>query len=156
MQNYNNKSYLSRDQKIAIKREQNDYRQRLKANRKTDKHKYHQPIVLSTTVISEPTFKEQYNNFLRSDFWKKQRNQIIKYWSNCCICHSKENLNVHHISYENVFANKFASDYSDDYVIVCRYHHELFHKEHGVKKIMKNEWKQFFTKQKPHGGKASV
>ena len=47
--------------------------------------------------------KEQYTEYLNSDYWKETRERILsKRGVKCAICGSKENLHVHHTNYSNV------------------------------------------------------
>lgn len=118
-----------------------DYRKRQKEYRKTNKTVFKAPIILSTKVLNEPTYKEQYYSFLNSPFWKEKRLKIIDQKKCCYICNSTNDLNVHHISYVEVYTAK--PEKSDCVVLLCRQHHQEFHDKYGVKKVMFRQWHQF-------------
>lgn len=112
--------------------------------------------VISTITIYEPlTFKEKYHNFLNSSFWKAKRKKILNKHPFCCICGSKFNLQVHHIWYDKLFSN-LISIINKRVVVVCKQHHELFHKKYELKGDMRQEWKEFLAEQKPSWGKGLV
>jgi hypothetical protein len=137
-----NKDYKYKYRKY-IKRKKKDY----KIIRR-NYSKFHTPKIISTKTIYEPAYKEKYYNFLKSPFWKKARERILRKSHICCICFTENDLNIHHISYENVFAAKPEKFYKTDIVVVCKYHHEEFHKKYGTKRIMRNEWHKFYKSEK--------
>lgn len=132
-------------------KQQQAYFKRLKENKTST---YKRAIVLNTKTISEPSFKEKYYNFIKSDYWKK-RSKILKFKKRCVICKSKIHLNVHHISYEGVFTSKPEKE--GHLVILCRTHHQEFHALYGVKHDMLKEWKEYLTnKGLPYNEQTSV
>lgn len=140
---------LTREQKQEILKSGYEFKYRQKQRKKFDaEYRSSAPVVLSTRTIQEPTFKEQYHFYLNSAHWKRERDRIIKYHSRCAICNTNTDLQVHHISYEHVFKNHLSTLYTDDFVIVCKYHHQLFHDTYGVKKVMRKEWRKFYVKNK--------
>ena len=70
-------------------KQQQAYFKRLKENKTST---YKRAIVLNTKTISEPSFKEKYYNFIKSDYWKK-RSKILKFKKRCVICKSKIHCN---------------------------------------------------------------
>lgn len=74
----------------------------------------------------------KYNEYLRSNKWKKTRAKILKRDNYECQykvllwakCRKKTELHVHHTTYENVFCEK-----KKDLVTLCKYHHDLVHKK---------------------------
>lgn len=68
----------------------------------------------------EPTLYEEY---LQSDTWKWKRQAALRHFDNqCCLCGSPRELNVHHKTYANVFAEK-----QEDLTVLCRDCHARFH-----------------------------
>ena len=64
-----------------------------------------------------------YKEYLKTDHWKEVRNKALyraKY--KCQLCSSKENLNVHHNTYENRGQEK-----DQDLVVLCQKCHGKFH-----------------------------
>ena len=57
-----------------------------------------------------------YKNYLKTKFWEKKSKQIIsKKNSKCQLCSNKNNLFIHHNTYENIGTEK-----EDDLIILCR------------------------------------
>ena len=64
-----------------------------------------------------------YKEYLETDHWKKTRKRALhraKY--KCQLCGSKENLNVHHNTYENRGQEK-----DEDLIVLCQECHAKFH-----------------------------
>lgn len=64
----------------------------------------------------------QYQEYLQSDRWKKLRAKKFKKHRACSICGSKESLDVHHLSYKNLY-DVLPSDLR----VMCRKCHCLVH-----------------------------
>jgi len=118
-----------------------EYRRNLKNSKKS----WQPAKVISTKVIHNPSFKEKYHNFLKSDFWLSARQKILEKNDGCVICGSKEGINLHHISYEDVYCRK--PETSPNIVVICQYHHEKFHKKYKLHKNMRKSWKSFLRKE---------
>lgn len=64
-----------------------------------------------------------YKDYLETDHWKSKRKQALyraKY--KCQLCSSKENLNVHHNTYENK-----GEERDEDLIVLCQDCHGKFH-----------------------------
>ena len=70
-----------------------------------------------------------YNIYLPSDHWQKRRIEALKKADfTCQCCNSKKELQVHHLTYRNVWKEK-----DEDLKVVCRACHRAIHKiEEGV------------------------
>lgn len=69
--------------------------------------------------------KENYYDFLNSDYWKYVRKLKLKSaGGKCQICGGKHNLVVHHNSYAH---HKEEHKHLEDLVVLCRKCHEKFH-----------------------------
>ena len=77
--------------------------------------------------LEEKTFlqrKKEYYDYLDSDKWKSIKSRLfILLGKYCERCGSKERIQVHHITYERLFNERF-----DDLEILCENCHK---KEHG-------------------------
>lgn len=60
--------------------------------------------------------------YLKSDEWKNKRNLIMEYYNSVCQKCNSLATDVHHITYDNIFKEKF-----DDLVPLCRSCHEKEH-----------------------------
>lgn len=70
--------------------------------------------------------KENYHNYLKTTVWRNKRKSVLKRDKRICQhCGAKKRLQVHHITYVNVFYEKL-----DDLITLCRSCHE---REHGLK-----------------------
>ena len=59
-----------------------------------------------------------YKEYLQSDDWKRKRDYRRKIDGRCAICGSPLDLNVHHLTYDNVPHEEMT-----DLVTLCRFHH---------------------------------
>lgn len=92
--------------------------------------------VYSTTVIKEPSRKQQYHNYLKHSVWKNKRRKFLK--KECEVCGNERYLQLHHLSYDKAYQlpRKEAKT-------LCSRCHSLFHKYYGVKKDMRADFKKF-------------
>jgi 5-methylcytosine-specific restriction endonuclease McrA len=68
--------------------------------------------------------QKEYAKYIRSEGWKQRRDKFRTMWGNeCACCQSKENLNVHHINYDNLGNEKL-----EDVVLLCKGCHIKAHK----------------------------
>src|ERR1017187_326635 len=64
-----------------------------------------------------------YAEYLQSPEWKVRRKKALQFAGyRCQICNSKEELNVHHRSYERI-----GHEHMGDLVTLCKNCHEIFH-----------------------------
>ena len=79
--------------------------------------------------------KEEYYNYLKSVKWKNKRKLVIEDRDGKCeICNSKEKLEVHHLTYKNIFNEPLC-----DLQLLCHQCHSKIHK----KKIRKKKNKKY-------------
>lgn len=75
--------------------------------------------------IYKPAPSEKYTDFLQSTYWYKTRKIVLKRDNNMCTkCGSKENLHVHHLTYDN-HHNERA--HLENLITVCKSCHEEIH-----------------------------
>lgn len=68
---------------------------------------------------------EAYEEYLRSEYWKSLREEILeKDHHRCVVCGRKENLNVHHLTYDHL-GDREAEWF--DLVTLCRDCHQRAH-----------------------------
>ena len=80
-------------------------------------------------IINEHNFDiskyGKYLNYLESEIWLNLKNKIKKRDKNKCTkCNSNLNLQVHHLTYENLFNEK-----DEDLITLCSKCHKDFHKD---------------------------
>lgn len=64
-----------------------------------------------------------YSQYLRSDWWKSQRERALGFYGNrCAICDADDRLDVHHRTYANRGWEPIR-----DLIVLCRDCHTLFH-----------------------------
>ena len=82
--------------------------------------------------------RETYKNYLLSEKWWQKRKSIKS--CKCFICGSKEQLNLHHLTYARIFKEKKC-----DLIYLCQTHHNGFHKFAGKKTNIKavKKYKRF-------------
>ena len=72
------------------------------------------------------TFKSRYFDYLKSKKWAQIKLDLYESRGKQCeVCESKRNVQVHHLSYKNVF-----NEEPEDLILLCKNCHE---KEHGIK-----------------------
>ena len=65
----------------------------------------------------------KYQSYLESQEWEFKRMDCLAYYRHRCgACYSKENLEVHHRTYERIF-----NEEPSDLIALCRDCHEKFH-----------------------------
>lgn len=70
---------------------------------------------------------ESYSDYLNSTVWKEKALAIKKHMGEKCeICFSKESLEVHHITYNNI-----TNESLKDLVVLCKSCHEEAHKSNN-------------------------
>ena len=76
-------------------------------------------------------WKKNYNSYLCSKHWKKRRKEIIEqHWDYCSNCFSRHDIQVHHLTYENVWEEK-----CEDCKVICRNCHAKEHWRFFSRKI---------------------
>ena len=72
--------------------------------------------------------RAKYTDYLKSPEWKKIRNSVLERDNfRCAVCGSTDGLNIHHITYENIFNEQ---ENLSDLVTLCRKCHETIHSPH--------------------------
>ena len=75
-------------------------------------------------VLKCRDFRLDHQKYMRSDLWRgKRRDRLYIDGYKCRLCGSAMNLQVHHITYENV-----PDEGMDDLLTVCRTCHERLHR----------------------------
>src|SRR5690349_11758113 len=79
------------------------------------------------TVPSLTDRQREYRDYLRTPGWQEKRLAALERAGHRCqTCNGKQNLDVHHRTYERIF-----NEEPGDLTVLCRKCHELFH---GAKK----------------------
>lgn len=66
---------------------------------------------------------KDYNNYLKTKYWKQKRQKVLKAAKyKCQLCSNKEKLHVHHNTYENI-----GSEKKEDLIVLCEKCHKKFH-----------------------------
>lgn len=82
-----------------------------------------------------------YQEYLRSDEWKKKRDRIIERDGFCLICSSTKKLRVHHNTYDRCdWINGECNELQKDLITICDQCHKKFHnKPRKPKRTKKTE-----------------
>lgn len=90
--------------------------------------------------IINANWKMRYSEYLNSPEWREVRKEILTIDIGICLsCKSKENLQVHHMTYENV-----GAELHEDLITLCRSCHVDIHKmEYDNRKILEAECVEF-------------
>lgn len=71
--------------------------------------------------------KINYAAYLQSEEWQRKKKLVIEFWGGrCCICNGKDNLQVHHRTYQHL-----GNEQLTDLILLCDRCHELHHKHTG-------------------------
>jgi len=71
----------------------------------------------------------KYKAYLLSDEWKAKREIVLKRDKyKCRACGSTKKLNVHHLTYKNIF-----NENPKELLTLCEHHHRLIHERYTVK-----------------------
>jgi 5-methylcytosine-specific restriction endonuclease McrA len=119
---------LSLKEKVRLsKAELRKYRKKLKSHEATPKKKRRTKEELET--IRKESYKK-YLKYLQSEQWKEIRSLMFGiYGEKCSLCDCKENLEIHHKTYKNLFKEKVT-----DLMILCQTCHFKEHKTKILKK----------------------
>ena len=72
---------------------------------------------------------EDYKKYLQSDYWEKRRVAFKKKtYNRCFICHSKNNLHVHHKRYKRKGKSILYKEKNTDLRLLCADCHLKIHK----------------------------
>jgi len=76
-----------------------------------------------------------YKEYLQSDHWKAMRKRQLKLGNyKCNLCNSKDNLNVHHNTYENR-----GNEKDEDLIVLCQECHAKFHGKFEKEDVIENQ-----------------
>ena len=74
-------------------------------------------------LYSKFDYRKHYSAYLKTPRWRRKRREILKkHGFRCELCGSGTNLNVHHITYENL-----PDECDDDLLSVCKRCHDKIH-----------------------------
>ena len=77
---------------------------------------------------------KRYRKYLRSDKWKHVRNaRLVRDKCRCQSCGIQSNLEVHHLTYKNVF-----KEHMNDLTTLCEKCHKQVHRKKEIE-----EWKNY-------------
>lgn len=92
-----------------------------------DQHIAFNGIRIDNVLSPEQEMKRQheYNQYLKSPEWKQKREQVLSRDNYQCInCGSKEDLNVHHLTYKH-----FKHELLIELITLCKRCHAIIHKK---------------------------
>lgn len=109
------------------------------------KTKAHWPVTCTDT--GEVVYN--YQDYLRTRHWKELKEKVTasRHGQRCSCCHSKENLNLHHKTYERIGKERLK-----DMVFLCREHHLLVHERDKkcqrslhktTNRVIKRQWAKY-------------
>ena len=87
---------------------------------------WHTEIILDHKgyVIEINKVIKNYKEYLKTDKWKKKREEAFNHYGNCCaLCSSDKNINIHHRNYDNLGKENVKTDL----IVLCQECHEIFH-----------------------------
>lgn len=101
------------------------YYKKKKRKNSSSKKKCASSRSVKTKQKSKDAFKKRYYRYLKSEKWLKIRLDLYQIRGKKCeVCQSTKCIQVHHLTYKNVF-----NEEPSDLILLCESCHE---KEHGV------------------------
>ena len=73
--------------------------------------------------------QEEYNGYIDSDEWAERSRKFIELVGKCESCHSKKELQCHHLKYQNI-----GNETREDIQVLCDKCHEREHENDDYKK----------------------
>lgn len=65
----------------------------------------------------------RYDEYLLTPHWQEMRRKALRHnFGRCCACGNREDLNVHHLNYDNLYHENV-----EDLSVLCRRCHEIYH-----------------------------
>ena len=99
-----------------VKIESNEHLISLKENKALEPFKIRSIRKPRTRKGVKNDFRSKYKNYLQSDDWRKKREELFLERGKVCEkCGSKENIQVHHLRYRNLFNEKL-----EDLQVLCK------------------------------------
>lgn len=99
----------------------------------TAKREKKRELKLSRGGMSYKKWRGQYNRYIKSPIWSKKRKEAFLFHGKFCHkCTNTTNLQVHHLTYENIFNEKM-----EDLMILCKPCHKRVHEKNYKKKAPK-------------------
>ena len=84
----------------------------------------------------------QYYDFIKSDWWYKQKiDWYSRHKKRCAKCRSMNNIHLHHKVYPK--DNKFLNLRDNAFVALCSSCHFIYHKNYGVSQYMQTTSNRF-------------
>lgn len=88
--------------------------------------------------------KLEYQKYLKSTHWKKFKREFFKRFEKVCRkCNSKDRIQLHHISYENLWCEQFL-----DVIPLCENCHAIRHNKKPKKKRKHKVNTEYYTLKK--------
>lgn|SRR3990167_3723955 len=127
---------LTSEQKENARKKEDEYRKRLKKQKKQDRKFWRKKISLRKKIkhSKKLPYLENYKGYLKSPHWQKTKKQFYLFnEKKCVVCKSKENINLHHTDYRKMGIEEFG-----DLITLCQNCHTELHKIYGNKDLKKN------------------
>ena len=97
-----------------------------KTTEKKTKNKARQKNKPKPVLTQKEYWFRSYRKFLKTQYWAKVRETVIKRDKFCQECHSDKYLQVHHLSYRHY---KKELEHLDDLILLCQRCHKLYHQK---------------------------
>ncbi len=86
--------------------------------------------------------KINYQNYLRSDHWRKKRRELFEKTGKFChLCYAKKNLLVHHKNYKRLY-----NELLTDIIVICTRCHRKIHFRNKINKRTFSEASKIYNK----------
>lgn len=85
---------------------------------------------------NELPIKMKYKKYLASKEWKLLSKYIKEHITECNICGNKQDLVIHHVSYDNINFDEVGCELWSDIAILCRSCHNNIHRNKNILQII--------------------
>lgn len=116
---------------------------------------------ISESDFNKLTYQEKYHLYLETIEWKELATKIKSINTKCLNCGGNYDLQVHHITYDNVDLLNIGNELYSDITVLCRNCHEAAHQKNIVFIIVNDEdeynsLKEIISKSKTISNKDSI
>ncbi len=105
-----------------------EYFENIKARYVADRLALYEDMAAAAAARAQPVRRDEYGEYLRSDRWRRKRELVLGRASHICEgCLSRPATEVHHLTYEHLYA-----EFAFELIALCDACHARLHKSSGA------------------------
>lgn len=86
-------------------------------------------------TFKDLSLKEKYEKYMSTKQWIELSRKVREN-KKCFMCDSDEDLNVHHLNYDNIKYEEVGNEFNSDVIVVCATCHRKIHNLHNIFQII--------------------